>query len=214
MSATTDRQVVSLARPPDAPAGLVGFPLVSLRQGYSLVRVTRRARGPWWFTSGGRGRFDLSPPEGTCYLAKDEISALLEVLGGAPSQVICSEFLEVRTLHRLSMPVDVELADLTSRGARRFGVTGEIHTLVPYEIPQQWARSLRAVGREGLRYSVRHDPAFGEGIALFGPAGERDGWPRGEVQPCDDPDIRRRLFEICGVRVVPRPTLDQLRVED
>lgn len=214
MTSPSPRETPSLTPPPTEPRKLEGFPAATLREGFRLVRVTRRGRNPWWFSSRGGGRFDLPAPEGTCYLAIDELSALLEVLGKNLATTICSELLESRQMHRLAMPVLVELADLGHLGARRFGVTAEIHTLVPYALPQRWAQALRGVGYDGVRYHVRHDPGMGEGVALFGPAGERTTWPKGDARPCDDPEICQRLLRLCGIRVVPRPTLEQLQVED
>jgi hypothetical protein len=37
--------------------------------------------GPWWFSSSLEGCFDLPAPDGTCYLASDELGAMLERLG-------------------------------------------------------------------------------------------------------------------------------------
>jgi len=73
------RQTLALPLPP-AAADLGGFPVWHVHAGTTLLRVTTSGYGPWWFSSDGAGRFDLAPPRGTCYLADDEMGALLEVL--------------------------------------------------------------------------------------------------------------------------------------
>ena len=138
---------------------------------------------------------------------------MLEVLGAAPP-LVGSEWLAGRDLYSLRLESGVELADLASRAARAFGVTGEIHTVVPYDVPQRWAHKLDGAGFEGLRYRLRHDPSGrAEGVALFGTEGEQDGWPPGSYQTCDDLGIRRLLERELGLLVADRPRLDQLVVE-
>jgi hypothetical protein len=70
------RQTPSIGLPPPAD-DLVDFPVWHVHAGTVLCRVTSVGLGPWWFSTGGHGRFDLPPPRGTCYLADDEMGALL-----------------------------------------------------------------------------------------------------------------------------------------
>jgi hypothetical protein len=206
------RQTVSLAWPPRDRGELQAFPHTVLAEDRDLWRVVGNGRGPWWFNGSGHGRFDLREPEGTCYLATDELSALLEAvgpdrLGGAVS----TSFLDARHLRRLRPPRPLSLADLTSRRASGFGFTLEIHTIVPYDLPQAWAASLRDAGAAGLLYFVRHDPAAGHGVAIFGRQGERTSWARGRGQPIGPP-LAERLEKECGISVIAVPRLDQLRI--
>lgn len=160
------------------------------------------------------GRFDLPEPEGTCYLAADAIAALLEVVGpDRMGGILPREFLEARRLRELRLPRDHSLSDLTARKASRFGITAEIGTLVPYELPQKWAVRLRQAGSEGLIYRVRHDPAGAEGFALFGPRGERTSWKQGREHLISGRLIRR-MSEESGLSVVPIPRSNQLRILD
>lgn len=76
-----DRQAPSLGWPPADPSDLRDFPFRKLTPDTSLFRAVSQGLGPWWFGSSMLGRFDLPEPEGSCYLASDEISALLEVAG-------------------------------------------------------------------------------------------------------------------------------------
>lgn len=208
------RETVSLRPPPADPEALRGFPRKTLTTTDDLFRVARRGRSPWWFSSSGAGRFDLPPPDGTCYLAADELGALLEAVGpGRAGGAVTTEFLAARRLWRLRAPAERSLGDLTARRARGFGITAEIGTLVPYDLPRAWAAQLRAAGCEGLAYWLRHDPARGEGIAIFGPEGVGEGWPGGEEGAISFP-LLDRLREEIGLVVVDVPRSGELRILD
>lgn len=202
----------SLAGPPDDVTGLRSFPRAELTTDQDLWRVVRRGRGPWWFNSSGGGRFDLRTPDGTCYLALDELSALLEVVGPDRREgAISRRFLDDRRLRRLQVSGRRSLADLTSRRCAGFGLTLEINTVVPYDLPRAWAASLRKAGADGLRYFVRHDPTAGQGVALFGRHGERRSWPRGREERIG-PGLVERLRDECGIVVLAVPRLRELTV--
>jgi hypothetical protein len=198
--------------PPDPDSDLRRFPRRTLRAGTVLHRVARHA--PWWFCSDRRCRFDLDPPDGTCYLAHDEIGALLELIGPElAGGVVSEEFVAARRIHRLAVDTDVVLADTASRRAAGFGVTNELSTMVDYAIPQAWAGALRAHHYGGIAYKLRFDPgASAGGVALFGAGGQHDR-PADAGRPVDEA-VRQRLRAACGVVVVPRPRLDQLVVAE
>jgi hypothetical protein len=159
-----------------------------------------------------KGRFDLPEPEGTCYLATDEMTALLEVFGpDLESGAISSDFLKKRGLRKLHLPREQNLSDLASREAVRFGITSEIGTIVPYERPQAWAARLRAGGSSGLVYWARHDPARKESVAFFGFHGERRTWKKGREQAISNKLIER-LQQECGIEVIDIPSVDQLQI--
>src|SRR5689334_10891767 len=142
------RQTPSLDLP---PADLGGFPSRPLSAATPLFRVVRKGRNPWWFGSAMTGRFDLTEPDGTCYLASDPVSAILELIGpDIESGAVSSDFFRERRLRELRVPEEIELSDLTSRRASGFGITSEIGSLVPYTIPQAWAARLRAEGSGGV----------------------------------------------------------------
>ncbi len=209
---TRRRQAVSLGWPPQNPGELEGFPRRTLALDLPLWRVVREGRGPWWFASSGFGRFDLPEPRGTCYLAGDEVSALLEAVG--PERMgggISTRFFRRRRIRRLQVPDARSLADLTSRRCAGYGITLEIHTVVPYDRTRAWAEALHRAGAEGLLYSARHDPAGGEAVALFDQAGERKSWPRGPEQPIE-PGLIERLKDECGVAVIDVPKLSELQI--
>jgi RES domain-containing protein len=200
-----DRQRPSIGPPPESD-DLVGFPVWHVYAGTVLCRVTTSGFGPWWFSSDARGRFDLPPPRGTCYLADDEVAALLEVLG--PVTVVSPRWAARLSMWHLGLPQQCSAADTTVRAARGFGVTAELASMTPYAVPQQWASAFAAAGHEGVRYRVRHDPAGSRALALFGAAGERR-WPRGRRQQVGE-QLLRRLAGEAGVRVAPVPTVADL----
>ncbi len=203
----------SLSWPPTDPQALAAFPRITLGSATKLFRVARAGRHPFWFGSSQEGRFDLSLPEGTCYLATDELAALLEVLGpGRTGGAVSPQFFAERRLFMLHVPAPQELADLTSRRAAGFGVTLEISTVLPYEQPQAWAKKLRQAGADGLAYRLRHDPWGSQGIALFGPHGERP-WPHSRGQRIRD-TLTQRLATVCGIAVLGIPRTHQLQVID
>lgn len=201
-----DREQPSLGPPPD-PEALRDFPVWHVHAGTVLCRVTAAEHGPWWFSSTGEGRFDLVPPRGTCYLADDEVAALLEVLG--PVTVVSPTWARRLRLWHLELPTQCSAADTTVREARGFGVTAEIATIVPYQTPQAWAAALAAAGHQGIRYRVRHDPGGARALALFGAAGERTRWRRGRNQPIAG-RLLARLAHETGVAVAPIPHVDDL----
>jgi len=199
------RQIPSIGAPPD-PDDLAGFPVWHVHAGTVLCRVTTSGLGPWWFSSGGAGRFDLAPPRGTCYLADDEVGALLEVLG--PVVVVSSSWAGRLSMWHLGLPHQCSAADTTVRAARGFGVTAELASMTPYALPQRWAAAFAATGHQGVRYRVRHDPGGSRALALFGATGERR-WPRGRRQRIG-PTLLGRLAAEAGVRVAPLPAAPDL----
>ncbi len=207
------RRRLSLEPPPGDPRRLEDFPRSKLDPATPLWRVVSKGHGPWWFSSSLTGRFDLPEPDGTCYLATDQLSAVLEVFGPHRSGgLIAAEELARRRLHRLRVPWPCSLADLTSRQAAGFGLTLEVHSLPRYDLTQAWARSLRDGGAAGLLYLARHDPAAGECVALFGPSGEKADWDRGQEMSPGEPWLIEQLWRQCRIRVVDRPRTDQLPV--
>ncbi len=160
------------------PAQLDGFPAYLVGTEVDLFRAHGVDRGPWWFGNDGGGRFDLRAPRGTCYLALDPLSALRErlgpVLGG--SQAVPVSLLEAAVVSRLRLVQDREVADVQVRGAASYGVTRELESMVPYAVPQAWARAFDAAGCGGVRYGPRFTPGDSSAVALFEGEGVQD-WP-------------------------------------
>lgn len=179
------------------PGDLQGFPATSPPP--RLVRVCRAGSGTWWYSSDGRGRFDLPPPEGTCYLATDAYAAIRE---GSRLGPVSTNWVTQRELREVPPPdPKARVAATTRKAAGRYGVTTELATLVPDDLPRRWAAAFRAHGFDGIRHQLRHDQrARPSGVALFGPAG---------ASALDD-GLRTTLtvaaVEAAGVTVCPPPT--------
>ena len=160
------------------PTSLAGFPAYRIRSDVDLFRAHGADRGPWWFGNDGAGRFDLRAPRGTCYLALDPLSALRErlgpVLGG--SQAVPASLLDAAVVSGLRLVETRDVADVQDRGAADYGVTRELESMVPYAVPQAWARAFDAVGCGGVRYGPRFTPGESSAVALFDDEGLQD-WP-------------------------------------
>jgi hypothetical protein len=189
-----------LEPPPD---DLSGFPTHALARRVRLYRIHRRERSPWWFSNDGSGRFDLVGDErGTCYLGVSAVGAFIEIFRAGT--VIPEAEVEARFLATLSVPKRALLADCTAARARRFRITGAIHTHPDYELTHAWARALARAGFDGIRCRLSHDPAQRElGVALFGPAGEQD-LPVKATGPID-PAVVEEAHRRFGLVVAPTP---------
>lgn len=178
------------------PSSLPGFPTSTPPQ--NLVRVCRRANRTWWFSSDGSGRFDLGPPEGTCYLATDAFAALREATRGGP---ISPSWMADRDLRYVKPPdPKARLAAVTRAKAAVFGLTTELATIIPYDLPRAWAAAFHQAGLAGIRHELRHDPrARPSGVSLFGPGGE-PRWSDGRRRA-----VRRADAEAAGVTVIDIP---------
>lgn len=167
--------------------------------------MCRIDRATWWFSSDGSGRFDLVPPGGTCDLATDAYAAVRETSRLGP---VTPAWVQAREL-RLVAPYDptARLAATTRRAAGRFGLTTELSTLLPYDLPRRWAAAFRRHGFAGIRHELRHDPrARPSGLALFGSAGA-PGWNDGERQR-----LSVAVVVGCGVQVFPPPRAAALTI--
>ena len=188
-----------LGLPPD---DLTRFPAFGVDRRRSLYRIHRTDAGPWWFSGDGSGRFDLRDGRGSCYLAATPVGAFIEVFRVAT--VIPEGEVEARSLSSLVPPTRTRLADCTVSAARKFGITGAIHTQPDYTVPQAWAEAFAAAGFGGIRYRVSHDPAQRElGVVLFGEAGEQSlPVRRTEPIPASVIEAARQRF---GLIVAPTP---------
>jgi hypothetical protein len=188
-----------LGLPPD---DLTRFPAFGVDRRRSLYRIHRSGVGPWWFSGDGSGRFDLRDGRGSCYLAVTPVGAFIEVFRVAT--VIPEAEVEVRSLSSVVPSTRARLADCTVSAARKFGITGAIHTQPDYTAPQAWAEAFAAAGFDGIRYRVSHDPAQRElGVVLFGDAGEQSlPVRRTEPIPANVIEAARQRF---GLIVAPTP---------
>lgn len=184
------------------PAKLDAFPRRALRDSTDLLRIHPKDLGPWWFSSDGHGRFDLARPKGTCYVALSALGAFVEVF--RDFTMVDSADVAERALSCLRVPEDAVLADCTSSRARRFGVTGEIHSTPDYRVTRGWAEALCDAGFDGVRYFCGQDPSQREvGVAMFGVAGEAD-WPVTETTAIAE-EVIHAVERRFGIHVLPAP---------
>jgi len=185
------------------PGNLRGFPVTTPPA--RLVRVCRSEARTWWYSSDGSGRFDLPAPEGTSYLATDAYAAIREASRLGP---VSTDWVNARELREVSPPDPAaRLAATTRKAAGRFGVTTELVTLVPYDLPRRWAAAFRTHGFDGIRHQLRHDQrARPSGVALFGAAGTTI-LDDGRRSPLTAP-----ATEAAGVNVHPPPAAAALTI--
>lgn len=151
--------------------------------GTTVARATwNEFESPWFFHSRSddpehANRFDLVRPHGTCHFAREPVPALIERLSDPEDIEPRVSYTLLERLHVWHGPlaVDGQIADLTARASR---VPVEIGTVTPYELPWQFADGAHAIGRAGLQWTMRFDPAASRGVAMFGPTSS----------PTDPPD--------------------------
>jgi hypothetical protein len=162
----------------------------------------RSEHGAWWFSSDGSGRFDLSPPHGTCYLAEGPVGALIEHFDGIT--VVPQEELDRLRISTLTPGAGVRLADCSNPAARRFGADLALSAGGDYARTQHFATWFHDGDFDGVRYLLRNDPAATlVGIALFGRAGEHNRLAL-STAPVDEATLALAAATF-GVEVVPSP---------
>jgi len=184
---------MALSPPPPNPHDLRDFPRPRPPISPGRPRLFRiflhrdpasgRVRRPFHFVSSAAtsdaagGRYDLPEPDGACYLALKTIGAWLEVFRS--TVIVASDDVRRRRLLITRPPRRIRTADLGARGARRFGVTGDIHTHGDYALTRAWAGRLYEAGFRALLGKVRHDPGLRErSLTLLDRNGEHEpyGW--------------------------------------
>lgn len=208
--------VPSLPEPPPHTE-LFEFPYKN-RAGIEMWRICRAkyVDNPWFFASTDDGRFNLIEPYGTCYWAEDPIGAALETFlrGSATGGVVSEDFVASRRLVRTQCP-SKQMADLNNRLARRYHVTLELCALPPpYGLTRRWATAFHAAGFDGIRWSLRHDPAATRGLAFFGRAGH-DDTPATTVRVQSFNRYWRERLEKEGyIEIAPVPSINDLTIAE
>ena len=206
------RAQVSLTAPPaDVSSfptlGARGLPGMLFRIFFLRDRTTGALNSAWRFGSvpPGEARFDLRTPDGTCYWSDRRYGSWVEVWRG--TRVVDRADVTRRALFSATPPA-LRLANTVAPAAHRFGVTGELSFLVPYDLPQAWAQALHSAGFAGLVAACRHDPALrARSFAVFGPSGvvaRRAGWITRRSSLLSDPVLAAELAEL-GVQVAAAP---------
>lgn len=161
-------------RPPHPSHDLSTFPARLVQAGTRWRKGHRKKHEPWFFASDGHGRFNLSEPMGTCYLASSDDVAARESIGPdlARSGVVAATFLSGRVVSSLTLPETIVAAHVSSNEAFPLAGTVELCSMDTYEVSRQWAQELHESGFEGIWYHPRFSPdADARALAVFGPAG-------------------------------------------
>ncbi|CAN5411287.1 hypothetical protein BH23ACT9_BH23ACT9_28440 [soil metagenome] len=138
---------------------------------------------PWFYssrdTAADPGRFDLASPHGTCYWAVSAAAAVIEFTADPdaldPPALVAADLHDVAlwVAHEVPAARSPRLADTTVASIQT--LNGEIATIVPYDLPWQWADAFHADGRTGIVYRGRF--ASDDAVALFGLTGIPDDPP-------------------------------------
>lgn len=214
---------MSLAPPPSDPRKLRDFPQPDPAIGPGrpeLFRIFRHrdpntglVRAPFNFASAHDapankgGRYDLTAPEGTCYLALSPVGAWLEVF--RTSGIVAAHDVRRRRILETRPPRHVRAADLLAKRARGYGVTGEIHTTKEYSATRAWAAQLHRATFRALQGKIRHDPGLRErSLTLFDAAGQHEpyGWRwRKDIRRLDQEKALLAKLEKYGFRIRELP---------
>lgn len=197
-----DRQHTAQEAPP-ADLDLSGFPVEDALPPVTLYRAHTASNGPWWFSSSGSGRFDLSAPRGTCYAADDVGAALRERLGRhfrgggrAPARLIDD------TAVTVVIAPHSRAANLEDPGVAAYPITGELVTMAEYSITRAWAGAFDRARFDAIHYRGRFSHAAGVACwALFGDAGQQS-------YPIGGTSSGRDICELAGIAVMPPPPTD------
>jgi len=189
-------------QPPAADTDLSQFPTVD-KNGH-LYRAHTASFGPWYFSADGRGRFDLTNPHGTCYLADTVGAAVRERLGEqfTTDRWVAPEDAQKMVVSKLAVHLS-HVADLESADVGNYPITQELTSMEDYQVPQAWARAFHAAGMSGIHYRGRFSYTAGDSWAMFG-AGGPDS-----TSPVDPNPVGG--FDACGlanIRVLPAPPSD------
>ena len=189
---------------------LAGLPAYVPAPGDPLWRVYRVAdpvagspRGPWYFAAVTKsrpiaetGRFDLTAPDGTCYLGDTPQAAYKEHF---QAKLIDPDDERGRALACASPRGEVRIGDLASEEAEAIGVSLVEATTRNRRATQNLARQVRGAGFDGIRHLRRSDPTGRTyTYGLFGSAGAHanlPGWDTKEGLALQRP---------AGITFVPR----------
>lgn len=179
------RDATALGDPPEHPVPVPTVPAPRFAWRAHTDRPGLGDRGAWWYASGPDGRFNLSQPWGTCYLASDPQTALRERLGPrlvAVGYVRSGDITDV-LVSQLRVKRASPLADTLAVTAVRVAhLTREISTVTDYQLTRRWAEFFRRCRCSGIRYAARHTTGQDAmSYALFGRAGARTTPPSASV---------------------------------
>jgi hypothetical protein len=160
-------------------------------------------------------RFDPPPSAagllGTCYLAADPVTALMEAVADLP--LLTQGLIDARAMLMCQVATAQKMADLTSPLiVGDWHLDRRISIGDGYDVCQRWAHALRLAGFSGIYYEPRHDPrdrkyVRAASVALFA----TPGLQRHLLARDDDGPVPVRVVEeaeaVFGLRVYPSAPL-------
>jgi len=202
---TDSRRDEVAQEPPSPELDLTGFPAATPK--VPVFRAHLIDRGPWFFASDDGGRFNLSPPRGTCYLADTPAAAVRERLGQRIVVRHEVSFEAAAEMQVSALDAGGRYAHVSSAEAAGFEVTGELAAMTPYEVPRAWATEFDAAAFDGVAFAGRFSLTTAWG--LFGAAGPDDSRPI-DATPLSGVEA----CALIGVTVLPKPptTFAALRI--
>jgi hypothetical protein len=196
---------------PLPPRDLASIPLRTVEMlPARLFRISRFRSGEPYFGRSAANRFDdpgrvRSRRFGTCYLGSSLEVAIAETLlhdelpdsGGFS---VALPEIENRFVVRFK-GAPLKLADLTGASLKSLVGSGGISTIMPYDVPQRWAKALHQHGDgvDGLVYMSRHVNDE-RAVVVFDRAGAKLGRPR--YQPLAE--VRGALKALINLRINAR----------
>lgn len=150
------------------------FPKATFTEDDRVYRAHNTANGPWFFSSDGRGRFDLRPPRGTVYFADTVPVAVREHLGDT---IVQAQMVSEHRARQMQVSVLLNDARLTYANvcdprASGFSITRELCTMTDYTVTQAWAALFASHQFDGIRCAARYSTGkVPDAWARFGPAG-------------------------------------------
>ncbi|WP_161634782.1 RES family NAD+ phosphorylase [Nesterenkonia sp. AN1] len=189
---------------------LKSFPRRVVRAETVWERAHKVENEPWYFASSGAGRFDLTEPLGTCYLANTAETAAREVVGPdfVASGLVPDTFLEERVISSVELPTGVSAAKLTSSEVFAYRISNELCSISDYGVSQDWAGAFHEAGFTGIWYQPRFAAGKGRALGIFGASGSGDCKVQGRKRLCDV------VRETLDIRAASTKSLDEYEIVD
>ncbi|MCC3273501.1 RES family NAD+ phosphorylase [Arthrobacter zhangbolii] len=170
------RENAALKKPDD----VTDFPVHKQGVSDDLFRAVAKGNGSWYFASKPTGRFNLSSPRGTCYMATDIPTAIRERLGETITRerLVPQATVDAMEVTTLRLPAEAKLADTGAEAAANFGAIRELGSISnAYALTCQWATAFDSAGLDGVLYESRFTSiARPTAIAYFGAEGPKPTW--------------------------------------
>lgn len=160
------------------------------------------------------GRFDLRPPNGSCYLATTTTTAVLETLQDFSGGLVPASALRARSISTVTVPAGAPpAANLVARASAGAGVSVALWADGDRSLTQRWAEELHAAGWQALYHGASHGPTGrGRSVTLFDLSGAHEPWGDHWGAPSVEPLLSEQTIDLLaehGIAVSDlRPSLE------